>query len=222
MTDFSADTFAFLGDLTSPRDKEWFEANRACYESHLLGPMRALVSTIGPPLKERIPALECRPQINKCLTRLNRDMRFARGQSPYKDHMLALFYREGRKKNDPQLFVGLQPTEVWAGLYLAPPLLAADSPMAKAVAERPDEVIALGRSVGIGGDLKLASCSRYGAIDKSMNGDAAGHYLTGPHLCALRVFTPDEVAIDSAGFVATTADLLGRLVPLWRVYLEGL
>jgi uncharacterized protein (TIGR02453 family) len=118
MTLLSAATFAFLGDLSSPRDKPWFEANRARYEAHLLEPMRSLVATIGPRLKALIPDLECRPQVNKSLTRLNRDLRFARGQSPYKDHMLALFYREGRKKQDPQLFVGLQPTEVWVGLYL--------------------------------------------------------------------------------------------------------
>lgn len=39
---------------------------------------------------------------------------------------------------------------------------------------------------------------------------------------ALRVFAADEVATDPAGFVAAAGDILVRLVPLWRAYLEGL
>jgi uncharacterized protein (TIGR02453 family) len=217
MSGFSGETFAFLGDLSSPRDKAWFEANRARYEAHLLGPMRELVTAIGPRLAERIPELEWRPQVNKSLTRLNRDMRFARGASPYKDHMLALFYRVGRKKDDPQLFVGVQPRDVWVGLYLAPGFLAAGSPMARAVAETPEAVVALGRAAGLGRDLALGSCSRYGQIDRSLDGSEAGHYLAGPHLCALRTFTPDEAAAPD--FLDAAAVVLERLVPLWRAYL---
>jgi len=222
MSLLSADTFAFLGELSSPRDKPWFDANRARYEAHLLAPMRSLVSAIGPRLQAQVPELEYRPQVNKSLTRINRDMRFARGLSPYKDHMLALFYREGRKKEDPQFFVGVQPAEVWAGLYLAPPFLAHGSPMAQAVYDSPDEVVALGRALGIGRDLTLASCGRYGEVEKSMNGEDAGQYLAGPHLCAMRTFAAGEVAADPAGFVEVAAEILGRLVPLWKTYLEGL
>jgi uncharacterized protein (DUF2461 family) len=222
MTAFSSDTFAFLAELADGRDKAWFDANRSRYEAHLLAPMRALVSTIGPVLQAHIPDLEYRPQVNKALTRINRDMRFARGQSPYKDHMLALFYREGRKKADPQLFVGVQPKDVWVGLYLSPAFLDKDSPMAKAVSGSPDEIIALGRGLGLGADIKLASCSRYGEVEQSLDGLAAAHYLAGPHLCALKTFTAEEVAADSAGFVDSAADILGRLVPLWDAYRQGL
>ncbi|MDD5034909.1 MAG: DUF2461 family protein [Methylococcaceae bacterium] len=222
MSLLSSETFAFLDELSCPRDKSWFEANRARYEAHLLGPMRALVSAIGPGLQAQIPDLECRPQVNKSLTRINRDMRFARGQSPYKDHMLALFYRQGRKKEDPQLFVGVQPMGVWAGLYLSPALLAAGSPMGNAVSACPDAVVALGKGLGLGGDLSLSSCSCYGAVEKSMNGEEAGHYLTGSHLCAMRTFTVGEVVADPDGFVETADEILGRLIPLWKAYLHGL
>jgi uncharacterized protein (TIGR02453 family) len=222
MSLLSADTFSFLAELSQPREKPWFEANRARYEGHLLEPMRALVSALAPSLQARIPDLECRPQINKTLTPINRDMRFARGQSPYKDHMLALFYRAGRKKQDPQLFVGAQPKEAWVGLYLSPAFLAPGAAMAQAVCDRPGEVVALGQSLGLGRDLMLGSCSRYGEVRQSLDGSEAGHYLAGPHLCALRVFTAGEVAADPADFVLAAGEILARLVPLWRAYLEGL
>lgn len=217
----TADTFAFLGDLSTLRDKAWFEANRSRYQAHLLEPMRGLVTAVGPRLQAQIPTLEWRPQVNKTLTRINRDMRFARGQSPYKDHMLALFYREGRKKDDPQLFVGVQPGCVWVGLYLSPAFLGHDSPMSEAVAGQPDAVVALGQGVGIGADLMLGSCRRYGEVEQTMDGAEAGHYLAGPHLCALKTYTVEEVVADGAAFVDGAGEILVRLVPLWRAYLEG-
>lgn len=55
-----------------------------------------------------------------------------------------------------------------------------------------------------------------------MDGSEAGHYLTGPHLCALRVFTAEAVAADPAGFLEAAGDILVRLVPLWKIYLEAL
>lgn len=222
MSQLSCDTFAYLRELAAGRDKAWFETHRARYEAHLLEPMRALVGIVGARLREGIPDLECRPQVNKCLTRINRDMRFARGQAPYKDHMLALFYRVGRKKQDPQLFVGVQPGEVWAGLYLAPPFLAADAPMGQAVADRPDEVVALGQACGVGADLFLGACTRYGEVARRLDGGVADHYLAGPHLCAMRVFEPEEVASDRERFGDRAAALLWQLVPLWRAYSEGL
>jgi hypothetical protein len=136
--------------------------------------------------------------------------------------VLALFYRVGRKQEDPQLFVGVQPDQVWVGLYLSPALLKDDAPMAGAVAVAPERVVELGRSVGVGAELTLATCKRYGEIEHRPAGDSAADYLAGPHLCALRVLSPDEVAADGAGFVDQTGTLLTRLVPLWKAYLEGL
>ena len=222
MTALSAETFAFLGELAQGRDKPWFERNRQRYEEHLLAPMRALVEAITPRLRAHIPDLEDRPQINKTLTRMTRDMRFSRGQRPYKDHMLALFYRQHHKRDDPQLFVGVQPKDVWVGLYLAPSFIANDTPMARAVAGRPADVVALGRAAGIGADLDLASCHRYGEISQTMDGAAATDYVTGPHLCALRVLAPADVSADPTGFIAAAGDILERLVPLRRAYLEGI
>lgn len=222
MTNFSSETFSFLSDLSVPRDKAWFHANRWRYEAQLLTPMRDLVDAIAPRLLLELPDLECRPLVNKTLTRINRDMRFAGGQSPYKDHMLALFYRQGRKKQDPQLFVGLQAQGAWVGLYLAPCFLSEDSAMGKAVLKQPDKVLFLGKQAGLGQDLSLAACSRYGEIERRLNAGDASSYLAGPHLCAMKVFSPKQVTSNAAGFAATAASILLRLLPLRACYLEGI
>lgn len=218
MKHFSTETFRFLKDLSSPRDKKWFEKNRGRYEESLLGPLRQAVTDIGPALREVIKDLEIRPAVNKTITRINRDMRFAKGQSPYKDNMLALFYREGRKRLDAQLFLGFQPEGVWRGLYVPTPLLALDSPMAKEIKNDPQSVIDLAQDIGIGDDIDLVACKKYGEVDRALDPIKVESFLEGPHLCALQTREPVEVAADPAAFIRETRDLLVRLVPLWSLY----
>ena len=218
MKHFSAQTFHFLKNLSAPRDKKWFEENRGRYEENLLGPLRQAVTEIGPGLREMIKDLEIRPAVNKTITRINRDMRFAKGQSPYKDNMLALFYREGRKRLDAQLFLGLQPESVWRGLYVPTPLLAPDAPMAGKIKNDPQAVADLAQDIGLGDDIGLVACKKYGEIDRTLDPTKAESFLEGPHLCALQTCKPDEVATNPTAFISETRDLLVRLVPLWGLY----
>lgn len=218
MKHFSAETFRFLEDLSSPRDKTWFEENRGRYEGSLIGPLRQAVTDIGPSLREMIKDCEVRPAVNKTITRINRDMRFAKGQSPYKNNILALFYREGRKRLDAQLFLGLQPEGIWRGLYVPTPLLAPDAPMAGEIGNDPQAVVDLAQDIGLGNDIDLVACKKYGEIDRPLDPAKAESFLEGPHLCALQRCEPDEVATNPATFISETRDLLVRLVPLWGLY----
>ena len=218
MKHFSVETFRFLKDLSSPRDKAWFEENRGRYQESLLGPLRQAVADIGPGLRELIKDCEIRPAVNKTITRINRDMRFAKGQSPYKDNMLALFYREGRKRLDAQLFLGLQPEGVWRGLYVPTPLLAPDAPMAEQVKNDPQAVVDLAQDIGLGSGIDLVACKKYGEVDRTLDPGKAESFLEGTHLCALQTCEPDEVAVDPQAFISETRELLVRLVPLWNLY----
>jgi uncharacterized protein (TIGR02453 family) len=217
---FDQATFDFLRALSAGRDKAWFDSNRAIYEAKLLGPMRHLVDVVGGRLVKSDPTFETTPLVNKTLTRLNRDMRFAKGGSPYKDHMLALFYRQGRKKQDPQLFVGLQPLEAWVGLYVGPHLLADKTPIRAVIEQRPQELFDAARRAGIGapGDNQLATCERYGEVKTVLAGRDAADFARGPHLVAMRRVPAEEVVNAGDAFVLDCADRLAALFPLWAIY----
>ena len=217
---FSSETFALLDDLKSHRDKSWFDANRKRYESNLLEPLRAAVTYVGPRLQEVVPDMEIRPQVNKTLTRINRDMRFARGQSAYKDNMLALFYREGRKREDAQLFLGLQGEGTWCGLYVPTPLLGKDAPITRAVDKDGPGVVATAKAAGLGSMLDLIACKKYGEIDRYLDPGKPESFTEGPHLCALEIEPPDIAAVEGDGFYENVVQILTRLVPLWRLYCE--
>lgn len=218
---FDGETFAFLGELSQGRDKAWFDAHRATYDDRLVAPLRQLVQAVGARLMALDPSFEVTPQFNKTLTRLNRDMRFAKGGSPYKDHMLALFYRQGRKKQDPQLFVGLQPGESWVGLYVGPHLLAADAPVQAVAKAAPERLLAAGRRAGIGDGAVLATCERYGEVKALLAGAAAADYLRGPHLCAMRRIPAETVAAAGRHFAADCARWLAEAHALWSLYADA-
>lgn len=69
---FPREAFTFFEELASHNNRDWFQANKAVYERACRGPMQSLLAELAPTFG------------SGKLTRINRDMRFARGQAPYK------------------------------------------------------------------------------------------------------------------------------------------
>jgi len=73
---FSKNAFAFFKDLAKNNDKDWFHAHKDVYEQSCRDALKALTVALDPPFgADR-------------LTRINKDMRFARDKSaPYRTHI---------------------------------------------------------------------------------------------------------------------------------------
>jgi uncharacterized protein (TIGR02453 family) len=69
---FPREAFTFFEGLASHNNREWFQANKDVYERACRAPMQSLLAELAPTYG------------SGKLTRINRDMRFARGQAPYK------------------------------------------------------------------------------------------------------------------------------------------
>src|SRR4030043_1052024 len=91
---FTKETVAFFRGLKKNNNREWFEAHRDVYETHVLAPAKALVVDMGRRLKEISPDIVAVPRSNKSLFRLNYDTRFSSDKSPYKPN-LGLYFWEG-------------------------------------------------------------------------------------------------------------------------------
>ena len=70
---FPREAFTFFEGLASHNNREWFQANKDVYERACRAPMQSLLAELAPSYG------------SGKLTRINRDMRFARGQAPYKN-----------------------------------------------------------------------------------------------------------------------------------------
>src|SRR5690242_9527174 len=94
---FPKGTVQFLSALRKNNDKAWFDAHRADYEDCYVEPAKAFVAAIAPRLEKLDPRIQAEPKVNGSILRINRDVRFAKDKSPYKDH-LDLWFWSGEEK----------------------------------------------------------------------------------------------------------------------------
>jgi len=87
MSYLSKDYTKFFVDLEKNNNKEWFNDNKKRYLESVREPLIALVSDLITAMQKIDPAFD--PVPARCLSRINRDIRFSKDKTLYKDHMFA-------------------------------------------------------------------------------------------------------------------------------------
>ncbi len=113
-------TLGFLEDLAQNNHREWFTENKASYEQakkefQML--VKTLIQEIGL-FDADIAPLE----VKHCVFRINRDIRFSKNKSPYKDNFGASLQKGGKKANTAGYYVHIQPQAsfIGGGIYMPP------------------------------------------------------------------------------------------------------
>ncbi len=105
---FSVDTINYLEALKENNNKLWFEENRDRYSEYLVTPMKELANELGPVMLSIDSLFEIKPA--KCISRINRDIRFSKDKSPYRSNMWLAFKRVYQDwKAEPVYFFELFP-----------------------------------------------------------------------------------------------------------------
>ena len=100
---FGEDVIPFFLDLRFHNDKAFMDANRERYQNSVRAPFYAFIGEMGPWLQENISGdMEVRPA--KCLSRINRDTRFTKDKSPYRDHLWVSFRQQGMPNDGTPFF----------------------------------------------------------------------------------------------------------------------
>jgi uncharacterized protein (TIGR02453 family) len=120
---FSPKMQAFFRGLEKNNSREWFTPRKDLFEAEVRGPMVELVTRVNDAFKlfaaDYVTATPA-----KALYRIYRDTRFAKDQTPYKDHVGAMFHRHGLGKNNAAgFYVGVshKHVEVAGGMYMPGP-----------------------------------------------------------------------------------------------------
>jgi uncharacterized protein (TIGR02453 family) len=116
-------TIKFLKDLSKNNNKLWFEAHRKQYEAaktdflFLTGSVIKSIATFDKPIGE----LEAR----HCTFRINRDVRFSKNKSPYKNNMAGYFNKAGKKGLGAGYYLHIQPEQSFAagGIWMPEPIV---------------------------------------------------------------------------------------------------
>lgn len=105
----------FLTQLKENNSKEWFEQNRGLYEEY-----RRDILQFTEELLRQLSAVD--PAISlanldpkKCLTRVNRDLRFSKDKTPYKNHVLIVFNKNGFHGNAAGYYLQIEPGSCYLG-----------------------------------------------------------------------------------------------------------
>ena len=99
---FPEETVRFFLDLRFHTETSWFHAHREAYETYVRKPFSEFIEAMTPTVMRIADDMETRP--NKCLARINRDIRFTRDKSPYRDHMWLLFRRAGEEREHAVMY----------------------------------------------------------------------------------------------------------------------
>jgi uncharacterized protein (TIGR02453 family) len=217
---FSSETLKFLRALKRNNDREWFQARRERYETHVRGPMIALIERLAADFPRFAPEIVASPKTS--LYRIYRDTRFSDDKTPLKIQVSASFRWRGLAKGEGAgLYLEVHPKWVWMGGGFwapeAPQLLR----IRQHIAETYPEIdrLARGRALtkitgGLEGE-RLTRVPRGFAKD-----DPAADYLKLRQYLAGREFPPEFAA--SAGFYPALLETYKAIVPLVRFLNEPL
>ncbi len=117
---FSPALFKFLNDLEANNEREWFNANKARYESAIKEPALQFISDFEKPLKKISPHFVADPRGNGgSLFRIYRDTRFSKDKTPYKTNTGMQFRHEMAKDaHAPGFYLHLEPGACFMGVGL--------------------------------------------------------------------------------------------------------
>jgi uncharacterized protein (TIGR02453 family) len=136
---FSPELFAFLRDLASNNDREWFTANKGRYVEHVQEPALAFVEDIGMRLPEVSRHFVADPRTTGgSLFRIYRDVRFSKDKSPYKTNIGIQFrHAQSRDVHAPGFYLNLEPDRVFMACGLWHPEREVLHTIRTAIASKP-------------------------------------------------------------------------------------
>ena len=134
---FSSKLFEFLNDLAENNNREWFKEHQDQYERYVREPALDFINDFATPL-EGISShfVADSRKVGGSLFRIQRDTRFAKDKTPYKENTgLQFRHASAKDVHAPGFYVNLQPGECYMGVGLWRP----ETKMAYAIREKIDQ-----------------------------------------------------------------------------------
>lgn len=137
---FTPALFAFVRDLATNNDREWFKANQERFEEVVRRPALDFIGDFAEPLYSVSPHFVADPRtVGGSLFRIQRDTRFGADKTPYKTHV-GIHFRHVATRDDvhaPGFYLHLEPRGSYAALGLWRPATADAYAVRTAIADDP-------------------------------------------------------------------------------------
>ncbi|MFT3932363.1 MAG: DUF2461 domain-containing protein [Chitinophagaceae bacterium] len=207
-------TIKFLKDLKKNNDKSWFEKNRPVYEAAKADFLGFIQNVIDKHAKKDETLLDLKAK--DCLFRINRDVRFSKDKSPYKNNFGASINRGGKKSVFAGYYFHCQPGEAFVGGGIWMPM----PPELKKVRQEVDycydefkKIVGNKKFTSVYGDLVKDSETSLVKVPQGFEKDnPAADYLKLKSFIALQKL--DDKDLVSKDLVKTTLTAFEALQPL--------
>lgn len=115
---FEPATLAFLEELATNNNREWFKEHKARYEEQVLDVALRFIQSMHDPLHEIAPHFVAQAtRMGGSLMRVYRDTRFSKNKLPYKTNIGIQFRHEQAKDvHSPGYYVHIDPEQVFIGV----------------------------------------------------------------------------------------------------------
>ncbi len=118
-TIFTRDIFQFFRDLARHNQKTWMDANRERYQECVVRPFRRLLEATSPAVLALDSRIDTAARGGRNLSRINRDIRFAKDKTPYKTQMYLKFCAPFPGDGETgELYAGVSAKSVTAGFRI--------------------------------------------------------------------------------------------------------
>ena len=105
----------FLSNLKLNNSREWFEQNRDFYENYRSDILQLTENLLKELSKIDNAILQANLDPKKCLTRVNRDLRFSKDKTPYKNYVLIVFNKNGFHGNTAGYYIQIESSANFLG-----------------------------------------------------------------------------------------------------------
>src|SRR5712664_2360362 len=113
------ETFRFFRELSRNNRTEWMQANRERYQECIVQPLRRLCEELAPAVLRLDARFETSGRTGANLSRINRDIRFAKDKTPYRTGMYVKFSAPFSGEGETgQLYVGISAKTVTSGFRI--------------------------------------------------------------------------------------------------------
>ncbi|HIU19631.1 MAG TPA: DUF2461 domain-containing protein [Candidatus Limiplasma stercoravium] len=213
---FPEETIRFFLDLRFHNETPWFHAHRQEYEAYVRRPFADFIEALAPTMRQIAGDIETRP--GRCLARINRDIRFTRDKSPYRDHMWLLLRRAGEEREHSVMYwFELSPEVVEWGLGFWGPNRPAMDALRKRMLQKPGDVTRVLRRCGLPDRELMLYGDDYRKLKTPPQLPAELARLYGKkELYLKRVGTPLSVCYTPSLIQKVRTDFL-RLAPLYHL-----
>ena len=136
---FGDAAIAFLSELATNNNREWFQENKPRYENEVREPALAFIEAIAPGLKRISPHFVASSRrVGGSLMRIYRDTRFSKSKVPYKTNVGIQFRHElGKDVHAPGFYVHIEPGSCFFGAGIWRPDAGSLAAIRKHIVESP-------------------------------------------------------------------------------------